>query len=177
MNSVHKDCLSLIYQNIYLFSNQENELLINLTPAKTLETEKAVHELLLKVIEAPNHEFQNLLLSVRPLLVNNGQLQVALLTLSERLGSSASTFESIVQEITTNQEGWISNIGISAFLDIVKKQAINVETQIALTNLSCMFDPNSFAEKLALCLNVAEIISKQVNSNILEILIALAAGM
>lgn len=134
-----------------------------------METEKALRGLLLKAIDAPTQEFQNLLSSCGLLSVNNEQLQVALLSLSERLGSAASTFDTIVQEITTKQDSWISNIGITAFLDTAKNHAIDVETQIALTSLSCMFDPNCYAEKLALCLNIAETISHKVNGNIFAI--------
>ncbi len=140
--------------------------MINLPPFSKIETEIALRGLLLKANDAPTQEFQNLLSSCGLLSVNNEQLQVALLSLSERLGSAASTFDTIVQEITTKQNSWISNIGITAFLDTAKNHAIDVETQIALTSLSCMFDPNCYAEKLSLCLNIAETVSHKVNGNI-----------
>ena len=82
--------------------------------------------------------------------------------MSERLSGASTTFEAIVQEIAANNENWMSTIGRNAILSTPNNNAIDIRTEIAFTNMSQMFDTDKYSGKLALCLNLADIISEQV---------------
>ena len=56
----------------------------------------------------------------------------------------------------------MSTIGRNAILSTPNNNAIDIRTEIAFTNMSQMFDTDKYSGKLALCLNLADIISEQV---------------
>ena len=149
------------------FFLQCNELLVYLPDSKrTPQLEAALKDIVSKLLEVPITEINCSVMQTESLPLSNSQLQVALLSLSERLVGAASTYETIIQEVAADNDNWISNIGFNAVSNTLQNYAIDIRTDIAFTNLSQMFDTDQYSEKLALCLNVADSLSEQVKSTI-----------
>ena len=142
---------------------QKEDILLNLPDKKQWpKIEKGIKTIVRNLLMAPESLLTNPDDCFDSLPLTNHQLQMALLSLSERLGSAASTNQVIVHEIAQNRDSWASTVGFKAVLATAQQQAIDVETQIALINMSDVLATDSFIEKMALCHNVAEVLQEQV---------------
>ena len=142
---------------------QTNELLVNLPDFESSpDLQHAFKNLVLKLLEVPSIEITNLGTEIKALPVNDVQLQIALLSISEQLTSAAMTQELIMNEITANRDNWISRVGVNAMTAVTQSQAIDVETEIALVDVCDIFEIDNYTSRLALYLNIAQTSSEQV---------------
>ena len=124
--------------------------------------EKALKNVVQQILVAPESELNHLCTNIKPMYISNPQLQIALISLSERLGSAPTIYEALVNEIAGNSDNWISKIGFKAILASNSKEAIDIETVFAFTNMSELFETDNYTQNLSLCLNIADILQEQV---------------
>lgn len=129
---------------------------------KLPDLENAMKSIIINLLHATKSEVINAGHETLSLPLTNPQLQVALLTLSEIRSSITTINETTINEIAAHNDSWISNIGLKALFATSQKEAVDIETQLALTNMSELFETSNPVEKLALCLNVAAVLSEKV---------------
>ena len=137
--------------------------MVNLPCSRVPEVSKALRNIVQQILMTPEKEQNNSLPTMKCMDITNPQIQIALISFTERLGSAPLIYETIVNEIARKRDNWISDIGFQAIVALNGYKVIDTETVNTFTNTAELFETDNYTENLSLCLNIADILQEQVN--------------